>query len=329
MRSDRRRRALAALLLLVLGLPLGVGVAWADEPPATAPAADDDGSGEPTAAARLADADLPWLRSVLLYGSATVGLVLLVRLYERRGRRQAGLLPPVEVASPTSPFPPGQALGLTAMFFVAGLMGGQALVRARPELASSFEFQVALMAAVEIPLAAIILLRRFRLAGGTVPGLKTSAWCGLGTWCLGTLLVVPLALLGLVVLEAMGQDVTVYEVVERAADPDRPERLWITLAFGVLVAPIAEEAIFRGLLHPAVRTMAGGGRVGAIAAVAVVSFLFAGMHGHAASFMPLFGLSIVLAIVFERTNSLATVIFAHAYFNFASLLPLVVRRLSG
>lgn len=78
----------------------------------------------------------------------------------------------------------------------------------------------------------------------------------------------------------------------------------------VVLAPVFEELFFRGLLYPALRN-----RIGPKAAVVLDGFIFGVLH-----FQPLFTISlilvgIILAYLYERTESLVAPMLAHALYN--------------
>jgi membrane protease YdiL (CAAX protease family) len=82
------------------------------------------------------------------------------------------------------------------------------------------------------------------------------------------------------------------------------------LGMGVLVAPLFEEILFRGLLLPlAARQIPFPWAVG------FISFFFAAIHGHLPSFMPIFTLSMVLCWTYRFTGTLWSPIALHALFN--------------
>ncbi len=78
----------------------------------------------------------------------------------------------------------------------------------------------------------------------------------------------------------------------------------------ILLAPIAEEILFRGILYQGIK-QAGFPRV----ALWGTSLLFAGVHMNLPTFLPLFALALVLALLYERTNNLLAPITAHSCFN--------------
>lgn len=91
----------------------------------------------------------------------------------------------------------------------------------------------------------------------------------------------------------------------------------------VVVAPLAEEIIFRGLLH----RMASG-IWGPLAATAVSSLVFGILHGEAWILFGLIGVGAVLAFVFEATGSVTACWITHAVHNAISLF-LMIRQEPG
>ena len=87
--------------------------------------------------------------------------------------------------------------------------------------------------------------------------------------------------------------------------------------FAVVLAPVAEEFIFRGMLYPYIKQL-GFPKTAWI----VPSLLFALIHGDAAIFIPLFFLALTLTWLYETTDCLLAPIFAHALFNTAGLIAI-------
>jgi len=93
--------------------------------------------------------------------------------------------------------------------------------------------------------------------------------------------------------------------------------LWLKIylgLFAVILAPVAEEFIFRGVLFPFVKQL-GFPRLAWLG----VSFLFAAIHFDAAIFVPLFTLALALTWLYEFTDNLLAPIVAHSLFNAANL----------
>jgi membrane protease YdiL (CAAX protease family) len=87
--------------------------------------------------------------------------------------------------------------------------------------------------------------------------------------------------------------------------------------FAVVIAPVAEEFIFRGVLFPFVKQL-GFPK----SAWLGVSALFALIHFDAGTFVPLFAFALALTWLYEKTASLAAPIFAHSLFNATNLVLL-------
>ncbi len=93
--------------------------------------------------------------------------------------------------------------------------------------------------------------------------------------------------------------------------------LEIALVFfaGSVVAPIVEEAFFRGVLYSAFRT-----RMDVWPSVLVTSSVFALIHPLPGGFLPIFALACVLALLRERSGSILPGIVCHAVYNAVVLL---------
>lgn len=87
----------------------------------------------------------------------------------------------------------------------------------------------------------------------------------------------------------------------------------------VVLAPLAEESMFRGILYPLLRQ-----RAGRAAALWLTSLLFALIHFNVMTFVPLLGLSIVLTLLYERTDALLVPVLTHAGFNIINFSLLVL-----
>lgn len=89
-------------------------------------------------------------------------------------------------------------------------------------------------------------------------------------------------------------------------------------AFAALVlAPVVEEMLFRGILYPAVKQL-GHPRL----ALWGTSFFFAIIHANAMTFLPLLVLSLLLTLLYERTGNLLAPLSTHMLFNLANYLLL-------
>jgi membrane protease YdiL (CAAX protease family) len=78
----------------------------------------------------------------------------------------------------------------------------------------------------------------------------------------------------------------------------------------IVLAPLAEEGLFRGIFYPALK------RYGfPQAALWGTSLVFAAIHGRALIFIPLVVLAIVLVKLYEKTGNLLACVACHAAFN--------------
>jgi membrane protease YdiL (CAAX protease family) len=98
------------------------------------------------------------------------------------------------------------------------------------------------------------------------------------------------------------------------------KRILFTFA-GVVLAPVAEEIIFRGVLYATVKE-AGYPRL----ALFGTSLFFAAFHMSAMAFVPLTFFAIVMTLLYERTGRLIAPIVAHATFNAANIFAYLVQR---
>ena len=88
-------------------------------------------------------------------------------------------------------------------------------------------------------------------------------------------------------------------------------------ATAIVVAPLAEEMLFRGILYPAIKDRGYPGL-----AIWLSAFLFALMHLNVMIFLPLMALAIVLTLLYEKTNNLMAPIAAHSLFNALNFIRL-------
>jgi len=117
-------------------------------------------------------------------------------------------------------------------------------------------------------------------------------------------------------LQQMGVPFSRQAVFDTLADPNlgaATQALLVVVA--VAAAPLAEEAVFRGILFPAAL-----GNRGLIRALLLVNILFALLHLHLPSFLPLLVVGFCLSLGMLTTGSLLTPIIMHAIFNGEMLL---------
>jgi membrane protease YdiL (CAAX protease family) len=88
--------------------------------------------------------------------------------------------------------------------------------------------------------------------------------------------------------------------------------------FTIVLAPIAEETLFRGILYPSIK-QSGHPRW----ALWGTSVLFSVMHFNVATLLPLLFLALVLVYLYESSDSLLAPIATHSMFNAANFFYLV------
>jgi len=91
-------------------------------------------------------------------------------------------------------------------------------------------------------------------------------------------------------------------------------------AGAMLLAPVAEEMLFRGILYPTLK-QSGHRQL----AMWVTSMLFASTHTNLMAFVPLTFLALVLTWLYERTGNLLAPIATHVLFNTVNFALLVIQ----
>ena len=115
---------------------------------------------------------------------------------------------------------------------------------------------------------------------------------------------------------AFGTELELQEIAQVVAQ----ELSWLEIAYmvmAIIIAPLFEELVFRGIAFPYLVK-----RVGVAGGTALVSLVFALIHSHLPSFVPLFMVSSVLCLAYWRTGSLWVSIGMHTLFNAISILAL-------
>ncbi|TDB39506.1 MAG: CPBP family intramembrane metalloprotease [Actinobacteria bacterium] len=103
--------------------------------------------------------------------------------------------------------------------------------------------------------------------------------------------------------------------------PASPIGVMATIMTAVVIAPLAEEAIFRGVVFPGLRE-----RWGQIAGIVVSSALFALIHFQWYQFVPILLLGVLLAWVTSATRSIWPAVVCHAVFNGSGVALLYLLR---
>jgi membrane protease YdiL (CAAX protease family) len=192
----------------------------------------------------------------------------------------------------------------------------------RPEvLIASMFFQLILMG-----MACAFVVRR----------IKQSDWLGLRwkQWWLafaiapvtvffvwGVLLATHLSGLNGWLEQTLGIESMQQEAVKLLQEAKDPAVIILMGVAAVIVAPLAEEVVFRGYLYPAAKRFCG-----AYGAMIFSSMVFAAAHANAVALVPLFILAMLLCLIYELTGSIWANISVHFLFNLATVtLQLLVK----
>ena len=182
-----------------------------------------------------------------------------------------------------------------------------------------------IIAAQSVGLLAVLALLRLRSVPlraivGHVRPLGRHLGIGVGLGLISVVLSV--TIVGILVTLS-GSEATPDQVLTRTIG-ESPLQLLLVVIAGVVLAPLAEELVFRGLLHRALRS-----RLRRVPATIISSGLFAIVHTEVAVSQPLglVGLAAVgavLALAYERTGSLVVPVAIHAVYNAVTVIAVVV-----
>jgi membrane protease YdiL (CAAX protease family) len=112
------------------------------------------------------------------------------------------------------------------------------------------------------------------------------------------------------VLAQLGHEPVVQQAVQMVMATEHPVEVGLQIVSVVMMAPIAEELLFRGILFNTIKH-ASYPLAGMFASAA----LFALVHGSVALMLPLFVMGFALAWVYEKSGSIIAPIVMHATFN--------------
>lgn len=215
----------------------------------------------------------------------------------------------------------GLVLVIAAVLTAPFAEDAAALVLGEGEL--SFLGALALLTSTQVALLLVSWLFVFRpnaLAGlPSLPGpdpagaIRSGLGWGVVAWIGASLVSYAVSF----VFDALGLD-TDPQAAEQALATIEP---WLAVLAIVVLAPIAEEVFFRGVVFNAF--LREGGRRWALVGSAA---LFAAIHLSLVVFIPIFLLGLALAWVYDRTNNLLAPIAMHLVVNGASvIIALLVR----
>ncbi len=151
--------------------------------------------------------------------------------------------------------------------------------------------------------------------GFSTPRMWRAAGFGLLIGVITLPLIVGLGELSAMIFQLLGMKTELQAPVQMLQkQPGWP--LGATIFFAaVIMAPIAEEIVFRGILYPSVKQL-GFPRT----ALWTTSLLFAVIHSNRMTVLPFTVLALLLTYVYERTNNLLSSIVMHSCFNLVNFL---------
>ena len=172
-------------------------------------------------------------------------------------------------------------------------------------------------------ISVFIALRLFGKSAAGVFGIGANKLKMICTGVLIYLAILPLIWIFSVVYQLIlyfcGQEIFLQDVTAiLAADATWPVRVALFVS-AIIIAPVFEEIVFRGLLLPAAVRHAG-----LWPGVIILSLLFGALHWHLPSFGALVLLSALLSFAYIRTGSILVPITIHAVFNGVTVLLLMI-----
>lgn len=110
-----------------------------------------------------------------------------------------------------------------------------------------------------------------------------------------------------------------HEGLEKLSEnPQLPPRILITIV-AVIVAPLLEELLFRGLFQTMIRSFLNV-KNSAWLAIAISSALFVLMHANQSHWPALYVLGVGMGYSYEKSGSLFRPVFIHMFFNATSII---------
>jgi membrane protease YdiL (CAAX protease family) len=105
---------------------------------------------------------------------------------------------------------------------------------------------------------------------------------------------------------------------QNATETSDKSAVYLTMLLGVVVAPVAEETIFRGYIYGVLKRY-----LGPAAAAVIGAGMFAAMHLNASALPALFTLALCFTLAYEATGSLLVNIFMHSFFNLTMFITIM------
>ncbi len=123
------------------------------------------------------------------------------------------------------------------------------------------------------------------------------------------------------VTQLIGYDAPTQDVVKMFMAEKEMPILLLGFFAASIVAPVAEEIIFRGFAYSALKKT-----MGVFWSIVLTSLIFSVLHAHVVGIVPIFALGVLLAYLYERTGSLIAPITVHMIHNTIMLVLVFVLR---
>ena len=124
---------------------------------------------------------------------------------------------------------------------------------------------------------------------------------------------------GLLIESITGEEPVIQAAVDLLKNSTSWGRLLSLGGVTVILAPVAEEILFRGILYSSILQFQGR-------TIAIVgnSVLFGLIHSNLLTLVPLIVMAVMLTLLYDRTRNLLAPIAAHSLFNLANFLMLML-----
>jgi len=215
-------------------------------------------------------------------------------------------------------------IDLLGLLIFVSLFGANLITYIRPkekELELTFDILVTSAVFHGIMVLLVLFLIVFRVKPGEFFGLgKASIKTVISYAGLGYLMMLGASLLLGALnyqeeLERIFGEIEVQKSVELLQQSSDRQLIGAMVFVACIVAPIAEEVVFRGYIYPVMKRFSGKGF-----AMVVSSLFFAAIHVNVLSLVPLFLLALILVFVYEKSGSLWTPICLHMIFNTSTVV---------
>ena len=229
-----------------------------------------------------------------------------------------------------APWSVGSAFGLVIVAFVGALLAGALVAELRgtrwnPMVVTALSGGIFLLlyAALVAIVWAVARAKHVTFADATglrrVTGLRwyaAAAGAAVVGWLFSAAFTSALTALG---VRLPREDVAVFRLL-----PGGPVGIAITIILLVVVAPFAEEVVYRGVLLSALSNRWGAG-----AGLALSTVVFSVVHLSLGGFVPLLVAGALFGLLFIKSRSLWVAIAAHSAYNALGVIALFASKASG